>query len=200
MDDASGACSKWVSRSGPCSGSSCQGWGVVSQQRKTPRWCSEVASYSPGRIGVLVEACHVLLLITVHAYNAYCSCNKMPHIQRICLKALCSYISTDYSCQVLSNSLMFLIITYPCHFLGDRQWVSSGRVPQQTASGCALMWLCASVLYVQTNIFPSAEANSPYHFLEPYLMPLYIRVFSNDSALHTRWPKYSREYSGLISF
>ena len=44
--------------------------------------------------------------------------------------------------------------------------------------------------------------------LQPSVFPS-IRVFSNDSALHIRWPKYwsfsfnispSNEYSGLISF
>ena len=44
--------------------------------------------------------------------------------------------------------------------------------------------------------------------LPPSIFPS-IRVFSNESALHTRWPKYwsfsfnispSNEYSGLISF
>ena len=45
----------------------------------------------------------------------------------------------------------------------------------------------------------------------PLLLPIFtnIRVFSNESALHIRWPKYwsfsfsispSNEYSGLISF
>ena len=46
------------------------------------------------------------------------------------------------------------------------------------------------------------------HLLLPSIFPR-IRVFSNDSALHMRWPKYwsfsfsispSNEYSGLISF
>ena len=43
-------------------------------------------------------------------------------------------------------------------------------------------------------------------FLLPSIFPS-IRVFSNESALHIRWPKYwsfsispSNEYSGLISF
>ena len=45
-------------------------------------------------------------------------------------------------------------------------------------------------------------------FLPPSIFPS-IRVFSNESALHIRWPKYwsfsfsispSNEYSGLISF
>ena len=44
--------------------------------------------------------------------------------------------------------------------------------------------------------------------LPPSIFPI-IRVFSNESVLHTRWPKYysfsfnispSNEYSGLISF
>ena len=53
------------------------------------------------------------------------------------------------------------------------------------------------------------------HFIlcHPFLLPRSIfpsiRVFSNESALHIRWPKYwsfsfsispSNEYSGLISF
>ena len=46
------------------------------------------------------------------------------------------------------------------------------------------------------------------HLLPPSIFPS-IRVFSNESALHVRWPKYwsvifsirpSNEYSGLISF
>ena len=47
------------------------------------------------------------------------------------------------------------------------------------------------------------------HLLLPPSIFLSIRVFSNGSVLHTRWPKYwsfsisispSKEYSGLISF
>ena len=46
------------------------------------------------------------------------------------------------------------------------------------------------------------------HFLPPSGFPS-IRVFSNESVLHVRWPKYrsfsfnispSKEYSGLLSF
>ena len=46
------------------------------------------------------------------------------------------------------------------------------------------------------------------HLLPPSILPS-IRVFSNESVLHIRWPKYwsfsfsispSNEYSGLISF
>ena len=57
------------------------------------------------------------------------------------------------------------------------------------------------------------DAIQPSHPLLSLLLlppvPLSIRVFSNESVLHSRWPKYwsfsfsislSNEYSGLISF
>ena len=64
--------------------------------------------------------------------------------------------------------------------------------------------------------FMSIESVMPYNhlilcrplLLTPSIFPS-IRVFSNESALHTRWPKYwsfsfsispSNEYSGLIFF
>ena len=65
----------------------------------------------------------------------------------------------------------------------------------------------------QTYIHRVGDAIQPSHLLCPLLLlpsifPS-IRVFSNGSALHIRWPKYwsfsfsispSNEYSGLISF
>ena len=60
------------------------------------------------------------------------------------------------------------------------------------------------VHWVRDAIQPSHPLPSP--FLPPSIFPS-IRVFSNESALHIRWPKYwsfsispSNEYSGLISF
>ena len=59
----------------------------------------------------------------------------------------------------------------------------------------------------------SIESVMPYNHLilcRPLLLPSIfpiIRIFSNESAFHIRWPKYwsfsispSNEYSGLISF
>ena len=57
-----------------------------------------------------------------------------------------------------------------------------------------------------------SDARQPFHPLSLLLLPSLfpsIRVFSNESVLHFRWPKYrsfsfsispSNEYSGLISF
>ena len=67
--------------------------------------------------------------------------------------------------------------------------------------------------FTQTQVHRVGDAIQPSHPLSPLLLlpsilPS-IRVFSNESALHIRWPKYwsfsfsispSKEYSGLISF
>ena len=58
------------------------------------------------------------------------------------------------------------------------------------------------------SLMPSNHFILCHPFLLPSIFPS-IRVFSNESALHIRWPKYwsfsfsigpSNEYSGLISF
>ena len=62
----------------------------------------------------------------------------------------------------------------------------------------------------QTHVHPVSDAIQPSHppLLLPSILPR-IRVFSNESVLHIRWPQYwsfsfsispSNEYSGLISF
>ena len=67
---------------------------------------------------------------------------------------------------------------------------------------------------LQTHVHHGGDALQPSHpFCHPLLLlPLIfpsIRVFSNESVLHIRWPKYrsfsfnispSNDYSGLISF
>ena len=67
--------------------------------------------------------------------------------------------------------------------------------------------------FPQTHVHWVGDAIQPSHPLlspspPPSIFPS-IRVFSNESVLHTRWPKYwsfsfsispSNEYSGLISF
>ena len=66
---------------------------------------------------------------------------------------------------------------------------------------------------IQTHVHWVGDAIQPSHplsFPSPYTFNLpSIRVFSNESVLHIRWPKYwsfnfsispSNEYSGLISF
>ena len=67
--------------------------------------------------------------------------------------------------------------------------------------------------FTQTHLHQVGDAIQPSHPCHPLLLlssiPPSIRVFSNESALHTRWPKYwsfsfsispSNEHPGLISF
>ena len=67
--------------------------------------------------------------------------------------------------------------------------------------------------FTQTHIHRVGDAIQPSHPLSypspPAPVPPSIRVFSNESALHMRWPKYwsfsfsispSKEHPGLISF
>ena len=67
--------------------------------------------------------------------------------------------------------------------------------------------------FTQTHVHRVGDANQPSHALSsPYLLlliPTSIRVFSNESTLRMRWPKYwsfsfsiipSKEHPGLISF
>ena len=67
--------------------------------------------------------------------------------------------------------------------------------------------------FTQTHVHRVGDAIQPSHPLSPLLLlpsiPPSIRVFSNESTLHMRWPKYwsfsfsvspSNEHPGLISF
>ena len=67
--------------------------------------------------------------------------------------------------------------------------------------------------FIQTHVHWVSDAIQPSILCRPLLLPPSIfpsiRVFSNDSILHIRWPKYwsfsfhsspSNEYLGLISF
>ena len=67
--------------------------------------------------------------------------------------------------------------------------------------------------FTQTHVHQVGDAIQPSHPLLPLLLSpsifLSIRIFSNESVLRIRWPKYwsvsfsispSNEYSGLISF
>ena len=63
--------------------------------------------------------------------------------------------------------------------------------------------------FTQTHVHRGGDAIQPSHPLSSPSPPAFIRVFSNESVLHIRWPKYwrfsfnispSSKSSGLISF
>ena len=99
--------------------------------------------------------------------------------------------SVRFSCLVMSNSFRphgLQHTTPPCP--SPTPGASSNSTSIESVMPCNHLIFCCPLLF-PPSIFPS------------------IRVFSNESVLHSRWPKYwsfsfsispSNEYSGLISF
>ena len=91
-----------------------------------------------------------------------------------------------FSHSVLSNALWL-------HGLLHTRLPSPSRSPGVCSNSCSLNQWCH-------------QAPRPLSSPSPPALNLsHIRVFSNDLALHIKWPKYwsfslSNEYSGLISF
>ena len=99
--------------------------------------------------------------------------------------------SVQFSCLVMSNSL------HP-HGLQHARPPCPSPTPRVYSNSCPLSQWCHP-----TNLILCGPLLFP-----PSVFPK-IRVFSNESVLHIRWPKYwsfsfsispSNEYSGLISF
>ena len=93
---------------------------------------------------------------------------------------------------VLSLSHVWLFIT---------PWAATCQASQSFTISQSLCKLISIEL-----MMPSNHLIFCYPLLLPSIFPS-IRVFSNESALHIKWPKYwnfynspSNEYSGLISF
>ena len=75
-------------------------------------------------------------------------------------------------------------------------------------AACQASWSLVKLLSVE-SVMPSNHLILCHPLLLPPSVSLSIRVFSNELALHIRWPNYwsfslsispSSEYSGLISF
>ena len=107
--------------------------------------------------------------------------------------------SVQFSPSVVSNSL------WP-HELQHARSSYPSLSPRVCSNSCPLSRWCHPTISSSVVPFSSCPFFSP--FSSPSIFPS-IRVFSNESVLHIRWPKYwsfsftvspSIEYSGLISF
>ena len=86
--------------------------------------------------------------------------------------------------------------------------VTSWTAACQASLTCTISWSWLKLMSIE-SVMPSSHLILCHPFLLlPSILPI-IRVFSNESVLHSRWPKYwsfgfnvspSNEYSGLISF
>ena len=119
-------------------------------------------------------------------------CARLLLCERLFLMLLLSVRSVPFSCSVISDSLR-----------PDPMDCSSPGLPVHHQ---VLKLAQTHVRQVSDAIQASHPLSSPSP--PPSIFPS-IRVFSNGSVLHIRWPKYwsfsfkislSNEYSGLISF
>ena len=89
-------------------------------------------------------------------------------------------------------------------------WVSaiSWTAVHQASLSITNSWSLLKLVSIESVMPSSHLILCCPHLLQPLIFPS-IRVFSNESVLHIRWPKYwsfnfnispSNEYSGLISF
>ena len=104
--------------------------------------------------------------------------------------------SVQFSCSVMSDSLLVWLFATP--------WTAACLTSLSITNSWSLLKLMSigSVMLSNHLILYCPLLRLPLIFIS-------IRVFSNESALHIRWPKYwsfsfnispSNEYSGLISF
>jgi len=128
-------------------------------------------------------------------------------------------------------AFLYTVCMYTCVYMCTHTWASnslvSSLVYSDTVQSLTHVWLCNPMdgstpvfpvhhqllELTQSHVHSVGDAIQPSHPLLT-LLPLLsifpsIRVFSNESVLHIRWPKYwsfsfsispSNEYSGLISF
>ena len=88
-----------------------------------------------------------------------------------------------------------------------RLFVTPWTAAHQASLSITNSWILLKLVSIE-SVIPSSHLILCRPLLLPSIFPS-IRIFSNESALHIRWPKYwsfsfnispSNEYSGLISF
>ena len=122
-------------------------------------------------------------------------CVAVPaQVEQKCTKYLCytnlgsvQFRSFAQSCPTLCNPMDCSTPGFPAH----HQLLELTQIPVHRVGDASNHFILCHPLLLLPAVFPS------------------IRVFSNESVLHIRWPKYwsfsfsinpSNEYSGLISF
>ena len=108
----------------------------------------------------------------------------------------------------LVKAMVFPVVMYGCELDYKEGWAAS-----MTAAHQAFLSITNSRSFLRLMAVESVKPSNHLILCCPLLLPPSIfpsnRVFSNESVLHIRWPKYwsfrfsispSNEYSGLISF
>ena len=105
-----------------------------------------------------------------------------------------------FSCSVMSNSLW-------SHRLQHARLPCPSPSHGACSNSCASNWWCHPNISSSVVPFSSCLQSFPVFSNLSQSFLIFPRVFSNESALYIRWPKYqsfsfspSNQYSGLISF
>ena len=105
---------------------------------------------------------------------------------------------------MLCDSKTCCLVTQSCLSLCDHHELQHARLPCPSLS----LRVCSSSCPLSRWCYRTISSSVVPFILLPSVFPI-TRVFSNESALHIRWPKYwrfsfsispSSAYSGLISF
>ena len=109
-----------------------------------------------------------------------------------------------WNCRIWSTTFSLLLLF--CHSVTSDSaihWTAA----RQTSLSITVSWSLLKLMSIE-SVMPSSDLILCHPLLLPSIFPS-ITVFSSESVLHIRWPKYwsfsfgispSNEYSGLISF
>ena len=116
-----------------------------------------------------------------------------------------SYIRTSaWTCQLTQLMYQFISRLLSCVQLFAAPWTAAPQASLSITNSRSLLKL----MFIEL-VMPSSHLTLCCPLLLPPSIFPSIRVFSNESVVHIRWPKYwsfsfsispSNEYSGLISF
>ena len=96
------------------------------------------------------------------------------------------------------------LLLFSCQVRSDSLRLTPWTIARQASLSFTISWSLLKLISIQSVMPPNHLILCHPLLLLPLIFPS-IRVFSKESALHIRWPKYwsfispSSEYSGLLS-
>ena len=159
--------------------------------------CNKVFSHSDSPFYLFFNSCSTVII----SVKSIISPSKGDHFFNCVLKVSNTFLS--YSCiYMLLQLVQFSSVAQLCLTLWA-PWIAAHQVSLSITNSWSLLKLMS---------IESVKTSNHLILCHPLLLPSIfpsIRVFSNESVLHIRWPKYwsfsfsispSNEYSGLVSF
>ena len=113
-------------------------------------------------------------------------------------------LGTYQLCDFNNSLIYFCLLLFSCSIVSNS--LQPHKLQHARLSCSTISWSLLKLMSIESVMPPNHLILCHPLFLLPLIIPS-IRVFSNESVLHIRWPKYwsfsispFNEYSGLISF